>query len=510
MADAQAQQAADTQVTTLEGKESLLDSILSKVKVEAPKEAIRIEAFKEESAVAERDRGQMLAAALKVFVDAMAQRAQPLEKLDKYVIDGLIAGIDQKISQQLDAVLHHPKFQELESAWRGLKLLVDRTDFRKNVKIEILNCSKEDLAESFEDAPELIQSALYRHVYTNAYDQPGADPYAAIITNYEFENTPQDIALLQNASKVAASAHCPFIASVGPKFFGVSSMEEWKKIPDLSAYMETADYIKWNSFRQTEDARYVGLVFPRYMARLPYGPETVPVKAFNYVENVTGVDHDKYLWGNSSFLFGANMVRAFMDDGWCLQIRGPESGGRVSDLPVHLYDVGKGKQMKIPTEVPISETLEFECANLGFMPLSHYQGRDYAVFFSANSAQKPTLYDDPVATANSRINARLPYILLASRISHYLKVIQRENIGSTKDAQAIESELNRWLQGLVTLTPNPSPSIIAQYPLKEAAVKVEELEDNPGFFRVKTMIRPHFQIEGMDISISLVGKMPKK
>jgi type VI secretion system protein ImpC len=243
---------------------------------------------------------------------------------------------------------------------------------------------------------------------------------------------------------------------------------------------------------------------------LPYGPDTVPVKAFNYTEGVTGEDHDKYLWGNASFLFAANMTKAFASDGWCLQIRGPESGGRVDDLPVHLYDVGKGKQMKIPTEVPISETLEFECANLGFMPISHYQGRDYAVFFSANSTQKPTLYDDPQATANSRINSRLPYILLASRISHYLKVIQRENIGSTKDAEVIEKELNRWLGGLVTETPNPSPSILAQYPLRAASVTVEELEDNPGFFRVKTMLIPHFQIEGMDITLSLVGKMPKK
>ncbi|GAB4255134.1 MAG: type VI secretion system contractile sheath large subunit [Thermoleophilia bacterium] len=495
---------------TLQGKESLLDSILAKVDVRPPEGSVRIEEFKEEKAIAEKDRGQMMAAAIKVFVEAVLQQGRPLEKIDKYLVDGLIAQIDRKLSEQLDEVLHHPKFQELESAWRGLKLLVDRTDFRKNVKIELLNVSKDDLRESFEDAPELIQSALYRHVYTNAYDQPGADPYAAIITNYEFENTPQDIALLQNASKVAASAHCPFIASVGPRFFGKESMEEWKKIPDLTAYMETADYIKWNAFRQTEDARYVGLCFPRYMARLPYGPDTVPVKDFNYTENVTGADHDKYLWGNSTFCFAANMVRAFMTDGWCVQIRGPEAGGKVEDLPVHLYDVGKGKQMKIPTEVPISETLEFECANLGFIPLSHYQGRDYAVFFSATSAQKPPLYDDPQATANSRINARLPYIFLASRISHYLKVIQRENIGAAKDASVIEQELNRWLKGLVTDMPNPGPDIIAKYPLRAAEVRVEELEDNPGFFRVKTMLMPHFQIEGMDISISLVGKMPKK
>ncbi|MFQ5571550.1 MAG: type VI secretion system contractile sheath large subunit [Rhodothermales bacterium] len=510
MAETQAKTQAEAQVETLEDKDSLLSSILAKVEVQAPSESIDIREFKEKSAIAERDRGSMVSAALRVFVDAVSQMETPLEKIDKFLVDNLVAQIDSKISEQLDEVLHHEKFQKLESAWRGLKFLIDRTDFRKNVKIELLNVAKGTLQESFEDSPELIQSALYKHVYTNAYDQPGADPYAAIITSYEFENTPADMELLRNASKVASSAHCPFLGAIGPEFFGKDSMEDWKKIPDLSAYMDQAEFIKWNSFRETEDARYVGLMFPRYMARLPYGPDTVPIKDFNYVENVKGPDHEKYLWGNASFTFGANMVQSFMSDGWCVQIRGPEAGGKVENLPVHLYDVGKGKQMKIPTEVPVSETLEFECSNLGFIPFSHYQGKDFAVFFSANSAQKPTIYDDPDATANSRINARLPYIFLASRIAHYLKVIQRENIGATKDASAIEQELNNWLKGLVTEMQNPSAEQVAKYPLRAAEVRVVELEDNPGFFRVETAIKPHFQIEGMDISLSLVGKMPKK
>jgi type VI secretion system protein ImpC len=274
--------------------------------------------------------------------------------------------------------------------------------------------------------------------------------------------------------------------------------------------MEVADYTKWNALRETEDSRYLGLTFPRFLTRLPYGPDTVPVKSFNYREDVTGTDHDKYLWGNATFAFASNMVRAFQRDGWSVQIRGPQAGGKVDDLPVHLYDVGKGKQAKIPTEVPISETLEFEASNLGFMPLSHYQGRDFACFFSANSTQRPKLYDDAAATANSRVNSRLPYIFLASRIAHYLKVIQRENIGATKDATTIEGELNKWLGGLVTEMANPSEAAVAKYPLKAASVKVSEIEENPGFFRVQTSIQPHFQIEGMDISLSLVGKMPKK
>jgi type VI secretion system protein ImpC len=243
------------------------------------------------------------------------------------------------------------------------------------------------------------------------------------------------------------------------------------------------------------------------MARLPYGDDN-PVKSFNYNEDVKGENHDRYCWANASFAFAANMSKAFAEDGWCVQIRGPEAGGKVDDLPVHLYDVGRGKQMKTPTEVPISETLEFQCANLGFIPLSHYQNRDYACFFSANSTQKPKLYDDDAANANSRINSRLPYIFLASRISHYTKVMQRENIGSTKDRVAIEKELNRWLKGLVTEMDNPSEKVIAKHPLRAAEVKVRDIEGNPGFFRVETMIMPHFQIEGMDINLSLVGKIP--
>ncbi|WP_412062098.1 type VI secretion system contractile sheath large subunit [Rubrivirga sp. IMCC45206] len=508
MAESQLQ--TDDAAPAAEAEGSLLDSILAKVDVKPPTGDVTIDSFSDADAIGGQERGAMMSAALRVFVDAVAKSGEPVAKIDKHLVDSLVSDIDATISRQLDRILHADPVQKLESAWRGLKFLVDRTDFRKNVKIELLNVSKDTLRESFEDAPELIQSALYRHVYTNAYDQPGADPYSAIVSAYEFDASPQDMALLQDVSKVASSAHAPFLGAVGPQFFGKESMEEWKKIPDLSAYMELTDFTKWNALRDTEDARYLGLTFPRFLLRLPYGQDTVPVKSFNYEEEVSGADHDRYLWGNSSFAFASNMVRAFQRDGWAVQIRGPQSGGKVDDLPVHLYDVGKGKQAKIPTEVPISETLEFEAANLGFMPLSHYQGRDFAAFFSANSTQRPKLYDDDAATANSRINARLPYIFLASRIAHYLKVLQRENIGATKDAGAIEHELNTWLKGLVTEMDNPSAEQVAKYPLKAASVTVVELDDNPGFFRVQTAIKPHFQIEGMDISLSLVGKMPKK
>jgi len=502
------EQAPDAAAEATEGPESLLDSILGKVDVVTPGEKVSIVDFKDQEAVAEKDKGAMMSAALQVFVEAISKLDQPLESIDKNLVDSLIAGIDAKLSSQLNEVMHAGPLQKLESSWRGLKLLVDRTDFRKNVKIDLLNASKDDLRESFEDAPELIQSALYKHVYTAGYDQAGADPYGAIITDYEFENNPQDIALLRDASKVAAGAHCPFISSVGHRFFGKDSMEDWKKIPDLRAHMETSDYVKWNSFRETEDSRYCGLVFPRYMSRLPYGPDTVKAKTFNYVEDVKGYDHDKYLWGNASFLFGANLSSAFADDGWCVQIRGPQSGGRVSDLPIHAYDVGKGTQLKFPTEVKISDAEEFDVSDLGFIPAVVYEGKDYAVFFSANSTQKPVIYDDSDATSNSRINSRLPYIFLASRIAHYLKVQQRENIGSSKPKAQIQAELQNWLDRLVTKMNNPSARVIAKHPLKAAEVTVVDVEGNPGFYQVRTMIQPHFQVEGLDISLSLVGKLP--
>ncbi|HAZ2712983.1 TPA: type VI secretion system contractile sheath large subunit, partial [Escherichia coli] len=357
------------------------------------------------------------------------------------LIDHHIAELDDQISRQLDAVLHHPEFQKVESLWRGVKSLVDKTDFRRNVKIELLDLSKDDLRQDFEDAPEIIQSGLYLQTYVAEYDTPGGEPIAALVSAWEFDASAQDVALLKNISRVAASAHMPFIGSVGPAFFRKETMEEVAAIKDIGNHFERAEYIKWNAFRETDDARYIGLVMPRVLGRLPYGPDTVPVRSFNYVEEVKGPDHHKYLWTNASFAFAANMVRSFVTNGWCVQIRGPQAGGAVQDLPIHLYDLGTGNQAKIPSEVMIPETREFEFANLGFIPLSYYKNRDYACFFSANSTQKPALYDTPDATANSRINARLPYIFLLSRVAHYLKMIQRENIGTTKDRRLLELEL---------------------------------------------------------------------
>ena len=504
---------SDAKVQKSDGKEAAevhgLEYIYQTMNLSLPGQAVDLAQYKNSEVLATSKANERISAALSVFIDGVIASTQSVEKIDKAMLDHHIAELDRRLSLQIDEIMHHPKFQKMEAAWRSLKFLVDRTDFKKNVKIDIIDASKEEVATDFEDAPETIQSGLYKHVYTSEYDTPGGEPYAALVSNFEFDSGPADVSLLQNVSKVSAACHCPFLGSVSPKFFGKQTIQDLTKIEDLHNYMEKAEFLKWNSFRQTEDSRYVGLMLPRFMLRLPYGPDTMPVKDFNYTENVKGPEHEKYLWGNASFAFAANMIRSHVENGWCVQIRGPEAGGKVEDLPVHIYDVGKGSQMKIPTEVLIPETREFEFAQEGFIPLSFYKNRNYACFFSANSSQKPAEYDDPAVTANMRINSRLPYIFLVSRIAHYLKVIQRENIGSTKNKVVLQNELNNWITGLVTEMNDPGPELISTHPLKAAEVTVNEIEDNPGFYRVILSVMPHFQIEGIDINLSLVSQMPK-
>ena len=489
--------------------ENSLEYIYQTMDLTVPEKPVNVMEFTDASALAESQANERIGAALSFFLESVIQSGESIEKIDKYVLDKIIADIDSRISEQLDEVMHHPDFQKMESTWRSLKFLVDRTDFRKNVKIDVLDMGKEELIEDFEDAAEIIQSGLYKQVYSDEYDTPGGEPYGVMISNYDFNSKPEDISFLQNISKVAAACHCPFIGSAKPEFFGKDKVQDLPKIEDLHTFMDRSEFMRWNAFRKTEDSRYVGLTMPRFALRLPYGPDTVPVKEFNYSEKITGDDHDKYLWGNGSFAFAANMVRSFIDNGWCVQIRGPESGGKVEDLPVHFFDVGKGTQMKIPTEILIPETREFEFANEGFIPLSFYKNRNYACFFSANSSQKPQEFDDSTVTANMRINSRLPYIFMVSRIAHYLKVIQRENIGTTKSRAVLQDELNKWIKGLVTEMPDPGPDLIATHPLKAAEVLVNEIPDNPGFFSVSLSVMPHFQIEGIDINLSLVSQMPK-
>lgn len=445
-------------------------------------------------------------AALQVLLNMLTEN-QKIDRVDRVLLDHYIAKIDELLSSQLDQILHHAEFQALESTWRSLQYLVNHTDFSANIKIDLLDINKEILREDFEEVGTSTLSGLYHHVYSQEYDTPGGEPINAMISNYEFLPVAQDIQLLRNISQVAAAAHSPFIGNISEKFFGKSDLNDVVKIEDLPSYLGRAEFIRWNSFRESEDARYIGLCFPRFLLRLPYGIDN-PIRDFFYQEDVAAQDHHKFLWGAASFAFAANMVHSFKQHGWTVNIRGPRSGGLVEDLPLHQYDAGRGLQTKIPSEVLISETQELQFSELGFIPLSYYKNSDYACFFSANSAQSPSVYSTAEATANARINARLPYIFLASRIAHYLKVLQRENIGSVRDAKVLENDLNKWLQTLVTTMNDPSDELIAKHPLREGVVQVNAVPDNPGFFKVHMTVKPHFQIEGMDLRLSLVSQLP--
>ena len=482
--------------TTVVEEQPVLDNLFSMVDMAAPA-----------ATEAETPAGK-LSQALSLLIHSVAASGREVEHVDKALVDSLIAELDAKISAQVNEVLHHPDFQKLESAWRGLKFMVERTDFRRNIHIEILNVSKEELRSDFEDVPEPVQSGLFKHVYVQEYDQPGGEPIGAIIGNYEFTNHPQDIALLGNLSKIAAGCHAPFIGAVGSEFFGVHDIDEIPRLPDLAPIFDQTEYAKWRAFRDTEDSRYVGLTFPRFLLRLPYGQETVPTRTFHFEEEVQG-NHGNYLWGNASFAFGATMARSFADYGWCVNIRGPQSGGLVEDLPLHFYEASGETTVKIPTEVLISDRREFELAELGFIPLSFYKNKDFACFFSAQSAQKPKKYLTADATANSRLSARLPYLFLVSRLAHYLKVIQRENIGAAKEREDLQKELETWIKTLVTDMKDPGPELKARCPLSAAQIQVTDIADNPGFYNVEMMVRPHFQIEGVDVSLSLVSRLPR-
>jgi type VI secretion system protein ImpC len=446
----------------------------------------------------------------------LAQLIEPGRKVDKVsnaLIDEFIAEIDQKLSLQLDAILHHPLVQKLESAWRSLKFLVDRTDFRENIKIEIMNATKEELLEDFEDSPEIPKSGLYKIAYTAEYGQFGGKPYGNIIANYDFGPGPQDIKLLQYVAAVAAMSHAPFIAAAGPQFFGVDSFNELPNLKDLHSVFEGPQYTKWQSFRESEDARYVALTTPRFLLRLPYGRDTQPLKSFNYEEDVSS-SHERYLWGNTAFAFAARLTDSFAKYRWCTNIIGPMGGGTVDDLPLHQFEAMGATQTKIPTEVLISERREFELAEEGFMALTMRKGSDNACFFSANSVQKAKYFgiseEGKAAELNYKLGTQLPYMFVANRLAHYLKVIQRENIGSWKERSDLERELNQWIRQYVADQDNPPAAVRSRRPLRQAQITVESVEGEPGWYRVGMKVRPHFKYMGAFFTLSLVGKLDKE
>jgi type VI secretion system protein ImpC len=500
MAD-EAKAAEQEKATTEEA--SPLAALLSKVDMTPPDKVDQDNSSQMEASNAQ------LTVAVSHFLRAIVDSGEKIQKIDKTLIDKTISDLDLKLSQQINEILHNEKFQQMESSWRSLKYMIDKTNFHANIKVEMLNVSKADLADDFEDAPEPIQCGLYKHIYSKEYDQPGGEPFGAVIGNYYFDRSPGDIDLLQNMSKIAAATHCPFISSVNEKFFGLKTIDELPGIPDIASLFEQSEYAKWNAFRESEDSRYVGLTLPKFLLRLPYGKDTTPVKDFDFEENVTGADHDKYLWGNAAFAFATRLTDSFSKNGWCVNIRGPHAGGLVEDLPLHIFDSAGDKEVKVPTEILIPDRREFEFAQLGFIPMSFYKNKNFACFFSAQSAQKPKTYSTPEATANSKLCANLPYLFLVARLSHYLKVIQRENIGAAKEKDDLQGELDDWIKKLVTEMPHPGQELKARCPLAAAQVKVEDFADNPGFYHVTMKVRPHFQLEGVNVDLSLVSQMPK-
>lgn len=430
-------------------------------------------------------------------------------------IDRAIAAIDRKLSAQVDAILHNETFQKLESAWRGLYYTVSNTDFRQPIMIDLIDTTKEELFDDHDANPVLTEMGYFKQVYTQEYDQPGASPISCIIGNFDFENTSRDLALLERLSKVSAGAHAPFIAAVGSSFFGRKNVQEMAEVNELADVFKGKEYIKWRAFRDSEESRYVGLTFPRILLREPYNPEGLcKAKSFTYLESVSGEQHERYLWGNAAWAFSKNLARSFSQHGWFTQIRGKEAGGQVEGLPLHRYDAGGIEDVKIPTEILIPDRREFEFAQQGFIPLSYYRDTDYAVFFSAQSAQKPADYgnksaEQRQATASSRLSANLANILVVSRVSHYLKVIQRDNIGKNFEREDLEDNLRRWIKNYMTEDPKPSQAAKAKYPFREAKIEVRDFEENPGFYAVEILLRPHFQFEGANISLSLVSKTEK-
>ncbi|RMF89386.1 MAG: type VI secretion system contractile sheath large subunit [Nitrospinota bacterium] len=424
-------------------------------------------------------------------------------------INARIAEIDTLLTRQLNEIMHAPEFQKLEATWRGLHYLVHQSETSPMLKIRVLNVSKQDLLKDLERAPEFDQSALFKKVYEEEYGTFGGAPYAALIGDYEFGRHPQDIALLEKISHVAAAAHAPFIAAASPQLFNLDSFTELGVPRDLSKIFDSVEYAKWKSFRESEDSRYVALTLPHILMRLPYGQETVPVEAFNFEEDVDGTDHSKYLWGNAAFALGTRLTDAFAKYGWCVAIRGVEGGGLVEGLPTHTFRTDEGDvALKCPTEIAITDRREKELSDLGFIPLVHCKGTDYAAFFGTQTCQKPKKYDTDAANANARLSTQLQYIMATSRFAHYLKAIMRDKVGSFMSRSECESFLNRWINNYVVGSDDAGQEMKARYPLREARIDVAEVPGKPGVYRAVAFLRPHFQLDELTVSLRLVAELP--
>jgi type VI secretion system protein ImpC len=427
-------------------------------------------------------------------------------------IEALIAQIDQKLTEQINLIIHSEPFQKVESAWRGLHYLVNNTETDESLKIRVMNISKADLHKTLKKYKGTAwdQSPLFKKLYEEEYGQFGGEPYGALVADYYFDNSGPDVDLLTQISKIAASAHAPFIAAADPAVMLMDSWQELANPRDLTKIFQTPEHAAWRSLRESEDSRYVGLAMPRFLARAPYGAKTNPVDEFAFEEDTAGADSSKYAWANAAYAMATNINRSFKLYGWCSRIRGIESGGAVDGLPVHAFPTDDGGvDMKCPTEIAISDRREAELAKNGFMPLVHKKNSDSAAFIGAQSLHKPAEYEDPDATANANLAARLPYLFACSRFAHYLKCIVRDKVGSFKERDDMQRWLQNWILQYVDGDPAHSyEETKARRPLAAAEVVVEEVEGNPGYYTSKFFLRPHYQLEGLTVSLRLVSKLP--
>jgi type VI secretion system protein ImpC len=429
-------------------------------------------------------------------------------------IESMIAEIDSKLSEQVNLVMHHADFQKLEGTWRGLHHLVNNTETDEMLKIRVINVNKKDLHKTLKKYKGTAwdQSPIFKQIYEQEYGQFGGEPFGSLVGDYHFDHSPQDVEMLTEIAQIAAAAHAPFISAAAPTIMNMETWQELSDPRDLTKIFQTPEYASWRSLRESEDSRYIGLTMPRFLSRLPYGESTNPIEEFAFEEDVEGADHSKYTWSNSAYAMAVNINQAFNLYGWCSRIRGIESGGAVEGLPTHTFPTDDGGvDMKCPTEIAISDRREAELAKNGFMPLLHKKNSDFAAFIGAQSLQKPAEYDDPDATANANLAARLPYLFAVSRFAHYLKAIVRDKIGSFKEREDMEKWLNNWIMNYVE--PNPgtaSEEDKARKPLAAAEVVIEEVEGNPGYYSSKFFLRPHYQLEGLTVSLRLVSKLPSQ
>ncbi|RYF05363.1 MAG: type VI secretion system contractile sheath large subunit [Oxalobacteraceae bacterium] len=425
-------------------------------------------------------------------------------------IDARVAELDRLISEQLSGIMHAPEFQKLESSWTGLHYLVKNSATSANLKIKMLSATKRELVKDFQSALEFDQSTMFKKVYEEEFGTFGGAPFGALVGDYEITRQPEDMYFIEQMSHVAAAAHAPFISAASPELFGLETYADLGRPRDLAKVFDTVEYAKWKSFRESEDARYVGLTLPRFLGRLPYNPlDGATTEGFNFVEDVDGTDHHKYLWCNAAYSFATKLTSAFEDFGWCAAIRGVEGGGLVEDLPTHTFKTDEGEvALKCPTEIAITDRREKELSDLGFISLVHCKNTDYAAFFGAQSTQKAKKYNSDAANANAVLSSQLQYIFAVSRIAHYMKAMMRDKIGSFAAASNVQDFLNRWLAQYVLLDDNASQEQKAQFPLREASVQVSEVPGRPGVYRAVSFLRPHFQLDELSVSLRLVAELP--